>query len=61
MVKPTSVTPMTLAMFQKLSEDIDNECLTLPDGRRKLLQVLYFTGENYLDFSGWKYQIGRTN
>ena len=42
MVKPTSVSPFTIAMFEKLYEDQDEECLKLPDGRRKYIYMQKF-------------------
>ena len=42
MVKPTSVSPFTIAMFEKLYEDQDEECLKLPDGRRKYIYMYIF-------------------
>ena len=53
MVKPTSVTPMTLAMMDKLYECHDDECLKLPDGRRKFFSNI-FHGNFQTIFSGQK-------
>merc|ERR1712168_252382 len=54
MVKPTSVSPFTLAMLPKLVEDQDNECLTLPDGR--LIGTVKLVGrvENIEDREGFR-------
>lgn len=54
MVKVASVSPFTLAMFEKLFENQDEECLELPDGR--LIGTVKLVGqiENLEDREGFR-------
>jgi len=54
MVKPTSVSPFTLAMIPSLFEDQDNECLKLPDGRMVGTVKLVGRIENLEDREGFR-------
>jgi len=54
MVKPTSVSPFTIAMFEKLYEDQDEECLKLPDGRPIGTVKLVGRIENLEDREGFR-------